>query len=277
MTEPGTSPEAAELPADLTAALARAARASRLLLALDFDGSLAPLVPVPEDARMLPAAVPLLARLAAKPSIDLVLVSGRAGDSLAHCAEAPDGTRVVGSHGAQWGAIRVSPSGERSFEAAALELTDEEADLLERVTSAAEEIVARHPGASVEYKPAATVVHTRRATPEVAAAAEAATLAGPGQFAGVNVLAGKAVIELSVLHTTKGEALTRLIETTGATHAIYAGDDVTDEFAFQALASAPIKATTIKVGDGETSATFRVADPHALVAALAILAEADIS
>ena len=51
---------------------------------------------------------------------------------------------------------------------------------------------------------------------------------------------------------------------------LYAGDDVTDEHAFDALHDADV---TVKVGHGTTAARYRVDDPDALVAALATLAD----
>ncbi|OKL53830.1 trehalose-phosphatase [Bowdeniella nasicola] len=257
---------------DLAADLAQAAATDRLLLALDFDGSLAPIVPVPEDARMLPELIGTIADLSASPSVTLVLVSGRAGDSLAHCAEAPSGTRVVGSHGAQWGTIETE-GGERHFVSSPLHLSETESQLLADLTRQLEDIAARHEGVHVEYKPAASVLHTRRADSDVAAAAEAALDAGPATLPGVNVLRGKAVTELSVLHTNKGEALKRLIDELDATYAIYAGDDVTDEFAFAALAAADIPTMTIKVGEGASLAPHRVAGPTELAEVLRDLAQ----
>ena len=51
---------------------------------------------------------------------------------------------------------------------------------------------------------------------------------------------------------------------------LFAGDDVTDETVMTAAQSTDI---TIRVGPGETSARFRVPDPHALVTALEYVVE----
>jgi trehalose-6-phosphatase len=78
-----------------------------------------------------------------------------------------------------------------------------------------------------------------------------------------------------VLHTSKGEALTRLRtvvgQETGADHVrvLYAGDDTTDEKAFAALGAGDL---ALKVGPGETVAAHRVPDADALAALLEELA-----
>ncbi|MDO5700449.1 MAG: trehalose-phosphatase [Bowdeniella nasicola] len=263
----------ASLDPDLAAALNRAADAAHLLVALDFDGSLAPLVDRPEDARMLPRFIPILERFAEHPHLTLALVSGRAGDSLAACAEVPDHTIAVGSHGSQHGEILAAPHRRRRFVSEEAPLSAEEAQLLALVRSDAHAIATSHPGVHLEDKPTAVVVHTRRAAPQVGAAAQEAARRGPAARPGVSALEGKEVIELAVRTATKGEALLNLVRQTGATFAIYAGDDVTDEHAFSALANADIPHLTIRVGPGESAATHRVADPEALADALSHLAD----
>ncbi len=266
-----TTPPPALAP-ELATALAELRQRGPAVVALDFDGSLAPLVPEPEAARLLPEAPAVLRTLAAAPDLHVVLVSGRAGDSLAHCAEVPAGTRAVGSHGSQWGTIEYSDDGARHFASAPLTLTPSEEHLLADLADDARAIAARHEGVHVEYKPAAVVVHTRQASPAIAAAATAATLNGPAAHPGVHVLEGKAVVEMSVVKTTKGQALTRLVEDYQAGSCLYAGDDVTDEYAFTALQELPIPSLSIKVGAGQTHADQRVSGPAELVRALAYLA-----
>jgi len=79
------------------------------------------------------------------------------------------------------------------------------------------------------------------------------------------------VLEFAVRSTTKGEAIEHLRRYTAADAVFYAGDDVTDEDAFAALQPHDVG---IKVGPGETAATFRVAGPAELSRALAALAAA---
>ena len=73
------------LPAELTRALDAAATTPRLLLVSDFDGTLAPIVNDPADARALPVAADALIALAAVPATTVALVSGRALAVLRDC------------------------------------------------------------------------------------------------------------------------------------------------------------------------------------------------
>ncbi len=82
---------------------------------------------------------------------------------------------------------------------------------------------------------------------------------------------GKEVLELAVTDADKGSALLRLRDDIGAAATVYLGDDRTDEDAFRALSPADL---TVKVGDGETAARYRVADPAAVVVLLDALADA---
>ena len=91
---------------DVTPALRDALRAiagvPRLLVALDFDGTLAPEVDSPEDARAIPAAQAAVERLLALPETRLAFISGRALGSLQHVTGATPETLLVGSHGVEY-------------------------------------------------------------------------------------------------------------------------------------------------------------------------------
>ena len=100
----------------------------------------------------------------------------------------------------------------------------------------------------METKPTAVVVHTRLAEAVDAEPAEQEAIA-LGERLGSGVLHGKDVVEISVLRASKGEALTALRDELGAPVVLYAGDDVTDEHAFEALRDDDV---TVKVGDGTT-------------------------
>lgn len=236
-----------------------------LLVALDFDGTLAPLQDDPSRSAIPPRGVTALARLAAVPQVTLALVSGRALASLHAQAEVPVGTVLIGSHGAER-ARRTTFGLDRDV----VRLTDEQSDALAALGAAAAAVARGRDGVWVESKPTAVVVHSRLAPPDVAAQArdEALTL---GAERGADVLEGKDVVELSVLHADKGAALTALREELGATVVLYAGDDVTDEHAFATLRPDDV---SVKVGDGDSSATYRVAGPDELIDVLAGFAEA---
>ncbi|MDR2379851.1 MAG: hypothetical protein LBE08_01520 [Bifidobacteriaceae bacterium] len=121
------------------AGLNQLAAAKKLLVALDFDGTLAPLTADPQAARVLPASAVALRRLAALPGVVLALVSGRPAADLARLARPPVGTYLVGSHGAERGTAR---AGGRAL-IDPVELSDTLRARLELVTTQLEEL-AQH-------------------------------------------------------------------------------------------------------------------------------------
>lgn len=249
------------LPEDLAAALQRLAATERLLVALDFDGTLAPLVDRPEDARSLPDAHAAVARLAVAPDTRVAYISGRAMASLLDVAAPPDRALLSGSHGVET----------RLDSAPAVALTEEERTAVVRLREILESVADAHEGTWVEVKPAGFALHSRTAHPDVAAAAEAAAHTSVvAELPGVTERHGNKVLEFSVRSTTKGDAIRLLREFSGATAVFFAGDDVTDEDGFRALGDGDL---ALKCGPGETSAAFRVADPGEVAEVLATLAE----
>ncbi|MHA7190348.1 trehalose-phosphatase [Arthrobacter sp. MDT2-16] len=234
----------------LHAALGRLASTPRLLVALDFDGTLAPLVERAEDARALPASASAVRALADLPHTTTALISGRALASLRAAADPPGDTLLIGSHGAEtW----TGP------DAAPLALTPEQEDLRTRAVDVVERTVSAHEGTRIELKPAGVVLHTRTAADDVADAAVEAARAGLAQLEGVRVTDGKRVLEISVVAADKGQGLALLRETTGATAVLFAGDDVTDEHAQRTLGPDDVG---IRIGPGTTAAAFTVPTPE---------------
>ncbi|GAA1839723.1 hypothetical protein GCM10009836_18630 [Pseudonocardia ailaonensis] len=236
-----------------------------LLVALDFDGALAPIVPVPSDARPLPEAAAAVRALASAPGTTVVLVSGRGLADLAEVSGFAEPVRMVGSHGGEYGPGLASGAADL--------LDDEQQALKEKLTLALVDLVEGEPGVALEHKPAGVAVHVRNAAPEVGARVLDAVRAGPATWEGVDPTEGKAVIDLAVLQVSKGIAVDALRERLGADAVFFAGDDVTDESVFTRLREGDVG---VKVGDGPTAAAFHVADPAALARVLASLAAARI-
>jgi len=92
------------IPDDLQRALSNVARVPRLLVASDFDGTIAPIVSNPSDARPIPAAADALAALAALRETTAALISGRALRDLAELSGSPADVHLVGSHGSEFNA-----------------------------------------------------------------------------------------------------------------------------------------------------------------------------
>jgi trehalose 6-phosphate phosphatase len=245
-----------ELTPDLAAALAELARTPVLLVACDYDGTLAPIVDDPTRARPLRESVAALRSLAALPDSHVAVISGRALRDLAALSRLPEEVQLVGSHGSEFDIGFVS------------DLPPDASRLLAEIASDLEAIAARYPGCRIETKPASVAFHHREADPADGDAAAAEVLAGPARRPGVHVKKGKMVVELAVVPTNKGYAVDQLRARVGATAVLFLGDDVTDEDAFARLHGPDL---SVKVGEGETSARYRVADPTEVARLLARL------
>jgi trehalose 6-phosphate phosphatase len=254
------------LPDELVVALDTAAATDRLLVASDFDGTLAPIVNDPAAARALPRAADALVALADLPRTSVVLVSGRALATLLELSAMPSTVHLVGSHGAEFdtGGQERSDSGNVPGFANPIDT-----ELLERITNELTAIASGRPGVTVEPKPASVALHVRNASADDRAAALAAARAASESWA-AELTSGKAVLEFAVVTTDKGEAVDALRVQTGATAVVFFGDDVTDEKAFRRMRDSDVG---VKVGHGDTLAAYRVDAPDDVASALAYLLE----
>lgn len=248
---------------ELLAALRAFADHPRVLVALDFDGTLSPLVDRPQDARPLPESAAYVARLGALDQVYTAVVSGRNLDSLGLVYPPPVPEIRIGSHGAE----RHLP-GELAGAWHDEPLSPEQTTLLATVTSRLADVAARFENVSLEYKPSATVLHVRQASAEVGEAAIAEAKQSLGSLEQLRLLEGKAVLEASVHQGDKGQALSWLRDILRVDAVLFVGDDVTDENGFSVLNSHDVG---IKVGDGKTLATHRIGSPHDIPALLKYL------
>ena len=201
-----------------------AAHADEVALCLDFDGTIAPIVEDPQAARPLPGIVELLGPLADQYAA-VALISGRPATYLASHAAAP-GVRYLGLYGLEEiveGRVQVDgrlAAARPAVAAAARELAADPA-----VTAS---------GAHLEDKRYAVAVHTRRV-------ADPGRWAGPvGQAAariaaghGLEVVPGRMVWELRPqVPSDKGDAVRRVVGSSGASVLLAAGDDLGDLPAF---------------------------------------------
>jgi trehalose 6-phosphate phosphatase len=237
----------------LDAALVAVAERRPLLLASDYDGVLAPLVGDPSAAVPGPGIAEVLSRLVAADGVTVALVSGRGVADLQQTSGLVGEYRWVGSHGAEFDGP----------------LTGALAERRDALAAQFEPLVTAVPGARLEVKPASAAVHVRQVEDRAAAAG---LLADVRELvdSSLTMKPGKEVLEVAVTDADKGSALRRLREELGADGAIYLGDDVTDEDGFRAL---PPPDVTVKVGDGETAAGYRVPDTDGALAVLTRLAE----
>ena len=234
---------------ELLAAVRRVAGTGHLLVAMDFDGTMAPLVDHAGDARALPRSAAAFAALTELPRTTTALISGRALDSLRAVASPPEETLLIGSHGAE---VWMGPGSSE------LMLDDAQRELLAEVRRELEGIVEQAPGTLLEDKPAGVVLHTRLAADDVAEDAVAAARTVLQDRSGVFLKSGNRVLETSVVNASKGEGIAFLRQAAGATAVAFAGDDTTDEDALASLVPGDLG---VKVGLDFTQAEFRVEAP----------------
>lgn len=206
-------------------ALAIAQLPRPLLVALDVDGTLAPIVEDPEQARVPSATTSLLRGLAQVDGVVLALVTGRDVAQLARMVDLPLAWRAV-EHGS-----RVLAPGER---VAAREPLAVRARLAPFLAWARSEALPR--GARIEAKASSIGVHVRELRARDPAAASLVLERAREQCLrlGLHPREGRAVLEAQLESADKGSALRGLLERTGAKSCVYAGDDLTDEPAIRA-------------------------------------------
>lgn len=256
------SPTERGLSRELAGALHELARVKRILIALDFDGTLAPEVDDPEKARAIPEARAAVLRLLALPNTRVALVSGRSLASLEIVTDLPDSALLVGSHGIE---IRLDNADD------VLSLNEVERARVSVLNEVLTEVAGSFDDVWLEPKPAGFALHTRLASDHNSRVAHLVALSETSaEDDDLKVRTGKNVLEFSVRETTKGEALEHLRTYTSADAVFYAGDDATDEDAFAALGSDDLG---LKSGPGETIAAHRVPGPLQVAQVLDLLAD----
>ena len=244
-------------PDDLDRALEAIAQVPVLFVATDYDGTLAAIVDDPSQAVPVRESIVALRALATLGSTHAAVISGRSLADLAALSSLDGQVMLVGSHGSEF---------DQDF---VRSLTRQQVELRHQVLDEMHRIAARDPQFRIETKPASVAFHYRNVADTVAEPAVQELLAGAATWAEVRVKAGKKVLELTVMDTSKGEAIDALRHRVGATAVVYFGDDVTDEDAFVRLHGPDV---SVKVGDGLTAATYRISDPIEVARRLARLA-----
>ena len=234
-----------------------------MLVGLDFDGTLSPIVDDPDRAVIHPDGPRVLAALAPRVRA-VVVVTGRParqvvelGD-LDQVADAlPDGARLV----------VMGQYGNERWDAASREFTSPEPpaglqafrDELPRLLAA-----ERAEGAHVEEKGLAVAVHTRRLPDPAAAFARLEeALADAAERHGLSLEPGRMVLEVRAPGMHKGLALETAVEEHGAGGVLFAGDDLGDLEAFEAvraLRDGGMPALLVCSGSQEQEALAELAD-----------------
>ena len=269
-----TEPRTAEGERGLTAVLADPARA---VVAVDFDGTLSPIVERPESARPAEGAVDALAALAVSVG-RLAVVTGRGAEDVVRLGglDRVPGLRVLGHYGLEeWvDGVLTSPAPSPAVDEVRRRLPDLLADAPD--------------GVHVEDKQHSVVVHTRPAAdPAAALAALAPRLQALAEEVGLETVPGRFVVELRPSGVDKGAALQRLVASYDARSVVYVGDDLGDLAAFDmveslrtdgAVPGLTVASVDPALGDSPRELAERadlvLAGPHAVVEWLTALAAA---
>ncbi|HEX5494952.1 MAG TPA: trehalose-phosphatase [Mycobacteriales bacterium] len=247
-------------------------RPDRSLVALDFDGTLSPIVADPTASRIAPGGLDALRALAGAVG-RVAILTGRPAATVVELGGLDGVPRLLveGQYGAEhWyqGRLEVPepPAGLDAVRAA-----------LPAILSGAD------PGVHVEDKRLALGVHTRRAAdPDGALAALAAPVGELARAHGLTVSPGRYVLEIRAPGEDKGRTLARLAADLGPAAVLYAGDDLGDLPAFdtvEALRRDGVDGLTVCSASREAPEVAARADlvvdgPAGVVAVLAGLAVA---
>jgi trehalose 6-phosphate phosphatase len=213
------------------------------VLAFDFDGTLAPIVDHPDDARVPVEIAQCLAELAQRHPV--AIISGRSvGDVRARLGFAP--RFVIGNHGAEDESSRLPGDARDALDA-----------LRARIVAAGPALVGA--GVTVEDKRYSLALHYRLA-PDAALARAAIAALLDGLPRGLDSFGGKCVVNVVAAGLPdKGDALAAIVRRSGAGAACFVGDDVNDEAVFR-RASAPWLTIRIGVDDPGSQAMFFLDD-----------------
>ena len=241
--------------------------ASHLLVCLDFDGTLAPIVEEPAAATITPPNAAALEGLATKERVTTAIVSGRALSDVRERVDPPD--TYAGNHG-----LEIERDGTVAVHPDARECTT----LIDEVCTFLETALESIPGTRIENKRLTGTIHVR-SVPEPArplvrrVVDDAVSLIGDGDL---EVSTGRCVIEVSpAIDWGKGEAVA-VLEDRLATDpfVVYVGDDVTDESAFRTVEP---KGLGVLVGEQRPSAaSVRVGSPAVVTSLLRWLADVGV-
>lgn len=259
------------------AALQRLA-AARSLLSFDLDGTLAPIVGLPSDARVPAATARRLHALSRRWPV--AVITGRAArDAADRLGFAPQ--YLFGNHGAERAAGRAAPlRGDTGRDQGDIARADTQRQRLDACHDQLHrQAAALHAhGISVEDKGLSVALHYRQATdPRAARACLERLVAGLGAIqgstpgAGLSASFGHCVLNLTPAGAKdKGDALREALRECGAARALVIGDDENDEAGF---VKSPPGSVSVRIGPAgtPTRARFRLARQAQIDELLAVL------
>ena len=191
-------------------------------LVFDIDGTLSPMAPTSDEARLFPGVVPLLER--ARERAHVAIMTGRAIDDGARMVNV-DGLTYIGTHGLEWcdglpslHPVEIVPEALQYIEPGTYLL-----DLVERE-------LPQLPGVYVQRKRVGGTLHYRLSRdPERSRQGILSILEEPARRLNMRLREGRMMVEvLAPLAVDKGKALRHFVEHFQVQGVVFAGDDLTD-------------------------------------------------
>lgn len=242
---------------------------SDLLVITDFDGTLAPIVPFPAQARAVPGALEVLEELALSVG-EMVILTGRTRLSLlvALADRPPTGVRILCNYGAD--------DPERPMQVN-----------VEAIDRLLEELAHLHgqlpEGVMMEEKGTSIALHTRGCAEPSAAEAQIVRILAPvAQDLGLDLQQGRDVIDVGIRFGGKASTVARLLQERTWGAVLMFGDDHSDLDAFDVLRDSPTTSLTIGVVSDEVEGVAERSDivvnsPSEVVSILAALRDITIA
>jgi trehalose 6-phosphate phosphatase len=191
-------------------------------LAFDIDGTLSPIAPTPDEARIYPGVLSLLEQ--AQKYAHVAILTGRSIDDGARMVNL-DGLTYFGTHGLEWSEglpwmhpVEITPEALNYYEPGKYLL-----DLVEQHLSELPGVIVQRKriGGSIHYRLAPDPIETRQKLLSL--------LERPAQRVNMSLSEGKLVVEIRVpLPVHKGRAIREFVEHYNLNAIVFAGDDRTD-------------------------------------------------
>ncbi|MFO1151247.1 MAG: trehalose-phosphatase [Alsobacter sp.] len=221
-------------------------------LFLDFDGTLVNIAAKPDAVQVAPQLPGILAALRERLEGALAIVSGRP-IAVLDAYLAPERFDAAGLHGAE----------QRFGSVVQVDAASDPARL-RPILAELKALAGKHPGLIVEDKGRSVAIHWRLAPRSAAIAVSVMRAASEGLGADYRLQEGKNVLEILPRWATKGAAIARFLdqEPFRDRRPVFIGDDVTDEHGFEVVEQRG--GVAIRIGEGDTCASYRLPDPDAL-------------
>ncbi|MGH7680945.1 MAG: trehalose-phosphatase, partial [Candidatus Eiseniibacteriota bacterium] len=245
-------------PASWSRLLAALRSVEPILVGLDLDGTLAPIVRSPDLARIAPRTTRLLAGAVRAPGTRIAVVSARSVSAI---------RRLVPARGL----IRIGQYGLDGLTAPTALVRSTLRDACARITRELRPVAEMIPGAWIEEKGLSVAIHDRAVSHQHIPSLRRALkpIAIRARLAGFRAVLGRRVTDFVPVGFDKGKALRALIVAFRPATTFYLGDSAGDEPAFRVLRRRDF---AIRVGPGRTRARYRVGDLRGVTRVLTAIA-----